>query len=415
MRKSNEKTNVIASRKSNGVTRWLLAFSGGLVFSILPGIGSTALASETAQTPQALPALQAPQAEVSDSTPPKLEPRFSGGVQMGYHMGMNGNGWPNPVTQPLNNATRSGFYLAMARLQADVQIDRGLTATAKFNVVYLDLQELYFEKVWRNYTFTAGKFRGAGLRSSASFDELEALTIEAPFVSRLYSADHRLFNHRDVGVQVAHNPYAGVFSHRLFVHNSSGNSGRGSEPSWYQGAPLQALGFTYAWDWRLPEGNQVGGHLGAMADREWDEFLGPRQFWEVTYWFKTNPMVDASIYHELKTGTWTWNTEMMVRSNRRVRNAADSSASQLWGAFTEVHKKHSPRFTSIYRYEYLDPSNGTNPEDNLHLLTAGLRWKPSHARQPNWAVTGQYVLVREQEFENRVGNDIWYLQNQWTF
>lgn len=383
-----------------------LALAGILVISLLrEGRAAETVAADTVTTDSA----------VTLPPPTKLEPRFSGGVQMGYHMGMNGIGWPDPLKTPLNNSTRSGFYIAMARLQADMILDTGLTVTAKFNAFYLDMQELYFEKVWRNYTFTAGKFRGAGLRSSSTYDELESKTIEAPYFTRIYSAEHRLFNHRDVGVQVEHNPYAGPFTHRLFVHNSSLNPVRGGEPSWFQGAPLQALGFTYAWDWRLPAGNQVGGHLGAMADREWDEFVGPHDFWKATYWFKTNPMVDASFYHELKTGTWTWNSEMMVRANRRIRNASDSSASQAWGIYTEAHKQHSPRFTSVYRYEFFDPSDGTYADDNLHLLTAGLRWKPSHVRLPNWVVTGQYVLVREQEFENRVSNDIWYLQNQWTF
>jgi hypothetical protein len=349
-------------------------------------------------------------------TPEKpITPQIDGGLQMGYSLGQNGQGWPQPLKKPLNNLNRGGFYISQARLNLTLPLDSSFKAVGKFNAIYLDMQELYLEKAWQEWTFTLGKFRGAGLHSGVGQDEFEAATVRQPYYSRYWSGDKRLFNFRDVGIQAERRHFGGQFTHRLFIHNSTGQSYIGEEPSYVQSAPLQALGFDYAWDLHLPDSNTIGGHLGALADREWDEFLGSHDFWEAGYWFKTNPIVDGSFYHDLQGKTWTWKNEMLVRYNRRWRNPWDEKASQAWAVMTQFQKSHTPRFQSVWRYEFFDPTDGLSYKDNLHLVTAGLRFKPSPTRQPGFSVLGEYVLVREEGFKNTVGNDMLYLQTQVVF
>jgi hypothetical protein len=343
-------------------------------------------------------------------------PIFHGGIQMGYNMGMNGLGWPNPIVDPLANSTRSGFYMSQAQVQAELPLDSNMAAHASFNAVTLELLDLYVEWVLSNYTITFGKFQGAGLHSLVAVSELERTAIVAPYYARIWANEHRLFSSgRDLGLQLEARHFNGVFTHRLFAHNSSLNVTKTEEPSFLQGGPLQVLGFTYAWDWKLPDHNTVGGHLGALADYQWSEFTGNRDFWHVDAWFQSNPIVDGSLYHAWSHGGWAWNSEVLWRMNRRERNPADGSASQAWGFMTEIQKQWNEKWNPFFRYEFFDPSDGFTPNDNFHLATVGAQWKPKPKTQPGWIVTPEYVVVREEGIVNRVSNDIWYLQSQWTF
>ncbi len=334
---------------------------------------------------------------------------------MGYDMGMNGRGWPNPFVNALENNTHSGFYLSQARLNVQMPLDSSTRAFASFNASNLDLQDLYVTWRWRNWNVTFGKFRGAGLRSMVLEDEFDRTAITAPYYARTWSAAQRRINGRDLGLQVEASHGDGLFTHRLFVRNATYQFARVEDPSYDQGAPTQVLGFSYAWDFRLPENNQVGGHVEALADQKWDEFVGPRDFWHVDDWFRTNPMIGASLYHAWSQDGWTWNSEAYLRLNRRERNAVDSSASQSWAVMTEIHKRVSAQWTPFFRYEFFDPSDGTYSNDNVHLITVGAQWHPAPQRQPNWTLTPEYVLVREEGLAALLANDAWYLQSQWTF
>jgi|GEM_PF-3080042 len=345
----------------------------------------------------------------------RLVPKLSGGLQMGYALGQNGQGWPKPWVDPLTNLNRGGFYIDQVRLNAELPLDSSFAAFAKFNFIKLDVPEVYVRKEWKRWIFTAGKFRGAGLHSAVSQDEFEIPTVLKPFYSRNWQAQSRRFDSRDLGIQVETSHFGEKFKHRLFAHNANFQTFRGEEPSYYQGEATQVLGFDYAWDLQLPDSNAIGGHVGALADHEWDEFLGPHDFWEATYWFKANPLVSGSFYHELRGDSWQWTSEMLLRANRRLRNDVDSSASQAWGVMTQFSKRHSPRYQSVWRYEFYDPSDGYYPDDNLHLVTAGLNYWPSPFRLPQVKFLAEYVRVMEQDFVNTAGNDILYLQTQMTF
>lgn len=331
-------------------------------------------------------------------------------------MGMNGQGWPNPIKDPLANATHSGFYWNQAQISAEMPLDSSMRARASFNAVNLELMDLYVEWACHNYTWTLGKFRGAGMRSLVKDDELDRVSIVAPYYARIWASEHRLYaNGRDLGLQLEARHFKDAFTHRLFIHNSSLQITRVEEPSYLQGGPTQILGFTYAWDLQLPDHNQIGGHLGAMADYQWGEFTGNKDFWHVDEWFQSNPLVDGSLYHEWSNGGWNWNSEASLRLNRREKNAVDGSSSQSWGVMTQVQKVVSEKWMPFFRYEFFDPSDGTHPLDNIHIGTVGAQWHPKPKSQPGWVVTPEYVIVREEGIINRVSNDVWYLQSQWSF
>lgn len=341
------------------------------------------------------------------------KPQFSGGLQLGYQYGQNGAVWPG-IKNPLSNQGRGGFYISQLRLNAEMPIDSGFKAVGKVNVAYMELQEAYLEKTWGAWTFTAGRFRGAGLHSAMAYDEFEQALVQEPLYTRSWGAEKRLFRFRDLGLQVERRHAGGLFSHRLFLHNANGQAFIGAEPSGFQGPPTQVLGMDYGWDWKLPDNNRIGGHLGAAADREWDEFVGQHEGWKATYWFKTNPVVDGSLYHELAGKSWKWNSEMLLRMNRRVRNA-DSTALQSWGVMTQFEKSHTARYATVWRYEFFDPTDGYVLNDNLHLFTGALRYTPSPTRIPGFYVMAEYVRVLEEKLINNYGNDVFYVKTQVTF
>src|SRR4051794_38338035 len=73
---------------------------------------------------------------------------FSGGTQMGYTDGMNGNGWPALLKDPLHNNNRAGFNIPQARLAGNIAFDSTFSARAVWNAMGMDLQEVYLTKRW---------------------------------------------------------------------------------------------------------------------------------------------------------------------------------------------------------------------------------------------------------------------------
>ena len=209
------------------------------------------------------------------------KPEFEGGVQMGYTYGQNGTGFPSFGKDPLGNPGRGGFYLTQLRLKTTLEFDSTFKAVALGNVFFASVQEVYLEKSLRNYTFTAGLFRGPGVKSVTGLDEFERTTIFSPDYARLWSYFKRIPTGRDFGVQVEADYFGGDLKHRFFFHNGNGQNILNSDPSYNVGPPAQAVGFDYGLDWRVSPFTVWGGHAGVMADHEWSEFIGKEEGWKV--------------------------------------------------------------------------------------------------------------------------------------
>jgi hypothetical protein len=343
------------------------------------------------------------------------KPEFQGGLQMGYTYGQNGVGFPSFGKDPLGNPGRAGFYLAQLRLKATLPFDSTFRAVALGNAYGADLQEIYLEKKVRNYTFTAGKFRGAGVKSLTGEDDFERATIYAPRYARLWSYYKKLQGSRDFGVQAEVDYFGGDLRHRFFMHNANRQNIINEEPSNNAGPAAQAAGFDYALDWRFSPFTAWGGHVGALADHAWSEFLGTEEGWKVGNWFRTNPIVDGSLYHQMDMGRFHMFNEAQMLLNRELHNPVDSGATRTWGVSTMVRFEHTRRLESLFRYEFQDPTDGAIPNDNLHLITAGLIFRPSPAAFPDMKLTTEYVRTLEDGFQNTVQNDVLFSQLQMLF
>lgn len=343
------------------------------------------------------------------------KPEFQSGVQMGYNYGENGVGFPSWGKDPLGNSGRAGFYLTQLRLKASVDFDSTFSAVAVGNVYFADFQEVYLEKRVRNYTFTAGKFRGAGLKSATGMDEFERLTVNAPRSARVWSHHKRLHGFRDFGLQIQADYFGGNLKHRFFVHNANRENVLNDEPSFAAGPSAQAVGFDYALDWRISPYTVWGGHMGALANNQWSEFIGPEEGWKVGNWFRSNPILDASLNHQLDMGRFHMFNETQFMINRTITNPVDGRSTRSWGVTTRVKFDHTRRTDSFFQYELLDPTDGAVHADNLHMFTLGLVFRPSPEAYRDLKLTTEYVRTMESGFENTVRNDLFICQLQMLF
>jgi hypothetical protein len=340
---------------------------------------------------------------------------FSGGAQMGYTDGMNGFPWPALFSDPLTNNNRAGFYITQARLEARVAFDSSFTGIARWNAVLADLQEFYLEKRWGDYIFRAGKFRGAGLKSGTGSDEFSRDFFNAPRYARAWGGYTRLLNFRDFGIEAERDFRGGGIRNRLFIHNANGENVFNDEPSFPAGKATQVLGFDYALDWRISPYTVWGGHIGMEADRSWDEFVGSHEGWQAQYWFKSNPVADGSLNHQMDVGRFHMFNEALLMYLRNLPDPVDSAATKSWGVSTQIRFDHSERWSSLFRYEFFDGSDGFFPDDALHSATLGAVFRPDPAGFPGMKLTAEYVRTYEEALENLVSNDLFVCQFQMSF
>lgn len=338
-----------------------------------------------------------------------------GGVKLGYSVGQAGVGWPQLWKNPFLNENRGGFYVEQARLRARLPIDSSLRLTTQFNFALWELSEIYFEAQWGRTRWKLGKFDGAGLRTGPATDEFSRTAIWEPRYARIWAAYKRLLNWRDYGIQAERDHFSGRFTHRLFLHNANWQNVINEEPNDFQaGIPAtQALGMDYGWEWKTTEQSLLGGHLGALADKEWNEFFGHRQFWRANHWMRSNPIVDASVFHEFESGRAWFQSEIVLMSNRTILNP-DSAAMKTWGASLLGRYRLGLSWTPYMRYELFDFTDGVVPNDILHLFTGGVRWSPSRGKRP-WFWTFQFTHILEEDLVNAYGNDVLYAQLQAEF
>jgi hypothetical protein len=334
---------------------------------------------------------------------------------MGYTDGMNGAPWPNVLKDPLANNNRAGFYISQARLAATMAFDSTFSGTAVWNAVFMDLQDVYLTKKWGDYIVRAGKFRGAGLKSISLVDEFERDLVNAPRYARYWNSYARTLNGRDFGLEVERDARGGGIRNRLFVRNANGENVFNDEPSYPAGKPTQALGFDYALDWRISPFTVWGGHIGMLADREWAQFVGNHEGWKAQYWFKGNAVADGSLNHSLDLGRFHLFNEALLMYLRDLPHPLDSSATQLWGFSSRIRFDHTDRWSSVFRYEFDDPSDGLYPEDGVHSFTLAAVFRPSPAEYPGMRFTAEYVRSYEETLVNTNPNDLFYLQFQMVF
>jgi hypothetical protein len=340
---------------------------------------------------------------------------FVGGTQMGYTYGQNGYSWPSPQKDILGNLNRGGFYLSQLRLQAHIDFDSSFMGVVTGNLIASDVQDAYLQKRWGGYQVRAGKFRGAGLKSATGVDEFERPAVNPPRYARLWGVYTRLINFRDFGIEVERDFRAGDVRNRFFFHNANGENVFNDEPSGPAGKITQVLGLDYALDWRISPYTVWGGHIGALADHSWSEFVGNHEGWQANYWFKSNAVVDGSMNHQMDLGRFHMFNEALVMYHRDILNPLDSTATKTWGVSSLIRFEHSERWGSLFRYEFFDNTDGLNADDAQHLVTLGAVYRPSPAAYPGMKITTEYVRTVEEGVQNTFPNDILYCQFQMSF
>jgi hypothetical protein len=343
------------------------------------------------------------------------KPTFGGGVMMGYTLGQNGAGWPQPWKDPLRNDNRGGFYISQVRANAGLAVDSSFRGRLSMNLANSELLEAFLEKDFGDWRFKAGRFRGAGLRSAVSEDEFSQDLVNRPRYARLWNHYKKLISFRDFGIQAERTWFSGRFENRFFLHNANRENVYNDEPSFPVGQTTQVLGFDYGWDLKVSPYSAIGGHVGALADRQWDEFIGAHEAWEVQYWFKSNPIVDGSINHRMDFPRFHLENECLAMLNRNMRSAVDSSAMLTWGASTLARFDAWHRWSPFLGYEFTDHSDGYFRDDALHMFKFGTVFRPSPERYAGLKVTAQYVRSYEEALRNNVGNDLLYAQLQMVF
>lgn len=334
---------------------------------------------------------------------------------MGYTDGMNGAAWPSFLKDPLHNNNRAGFYLSQARLAANMAFDSTFSGTVVWNAVNMDLQDAYLSKRWGNYLVRAGKLRGAGLKSSTGVDEFARDLVNAPRYARYWAYYARTLNGRDFGIEVERDSRDGGIRNRLFIRNANGENVFNDEPSFTAGKATQVLGFDYALDWRISPFTVWGGHIGMLADRGWDQFTGNHEGWKAQYWFKSNSVADGSLNHSLDVGRFHMFNEALLMYLRDLVRPDNGESTQSWGVSSLVRFDHSERWSSVFRYEFDDPTDGFTAEDGLHSFTLGAVFRPAPAEYPGMKFTTQYARTYEETLLNTIPNDLFYVQFQMVF
>ncbi len=340
---------------------------------------------------------------------------WEAGALMGYSYGQNGSGWPDTWKDPLANQNRGGFFIRDLRVEGRAAFDSTFGGTFSANVLFADMREAYFDKTWKGYTFTFGKFRGAGLHSGEAIDEYESTTVYRPYYAQLWQNTKRLHNFRDYGVQVARTNTGGNLNYRLFFHNANWQNIINTQPNTESGFMTQALGLDFALDWTVSSRNTLGGHLGALANREYQEFFGSHGWWNAPYWLKANPLVDASFYHMFTHGRVQIFSETMALVNRNEPVPPRNIDRITWGLSSRFSYEHHGRFQSFFRYEFTDPTNGADPDDALHLFTLGSRFRPAPVSHAGLSAVLEYAHIREEGLENWEHNDTFILELRHTF
>jgi hypothetical protein len=333
---------------------------------------------------------------------------------MGYTLGQNGFPWPG-AKQPLLNNNRAGFYLNQLRLSSRLDFDSTFHGVAIGNLAALDLQEAYLQKRWGEWTVRAGKFRGAGLKTATGQDEFERSAVNAPRYARYWGNLKRTLGFRDYGVEVERGFLGGDLRNRVFIHNANGENVVNDEPSFASGKATQVLGFDYALDWRVSPYTVWGGHIGALADRSWDEFTGNGEGWEVQHWFGSNAVADMSLNHQMDLGRLHMANEALVMFLRNQPKPRTGDATKCWGLSSQIRFEHSERWASLFQYEFFDPSDGLIASDALHVATLGAIWRPAPAAYAGMKLTMEYVRGFEEGLENTYANDLLLCQFQMAF
>jgi hypothetical protein len=334
---------------------------------------------------------------------------------MGYTDGMNGAPWPALFKDPLRNNNRAGFYISQARLAANLAFDSTFSGTLVWNAMFMDPQDVYLTKKSGDYVIRAGKFRGAGLKSMTGVDEFARDLVNAPRYARLWAGYARTLNGRDFGIEIERDARGGGIRNRLFIRNANGENVFNDEPSFTAGKPTQVLGFDYALDWRISPYTVWGAHIGMLADRQWDQFVGNHDGWEAQYWFKSNSVADGSLNHSLDVGRFHMSNEALLMYLRDYPHPLDSTATQLWGLSSQIRFDHTDRWRSVFRYEFDDPSDGFNGKDALHSFSLAAVFRPSPAEYPGMRFTTEYVRTYEETLLNTYPNDLFYVQFQMVY
>jgi hypothetical protein len=340
---------------------------------------------------------------------------LQGGVQMGYTLGQNGAAWPSPLVDPFKNNNRGGFYITQLRVKGEIPFDSTFSAVFVGNLIAMDPQEAYLEKIWGIYTLKAGKFRGVGLKTGSGTDEFERITVNTNRYARYADFYLQTINFRDFGLQLEREVKGSRIKQSLFIHNANRQNVTNDEPSFAGSPATQVLGFDYALDWTVSPYTLLGAQVGAAANREWDEFLGGHDPWEVGYWFKTNALVDASFYHQMNFSRLHILNEASIIVNRNLPSSVTGKGTQIWGLSSLINMEYSAHWGSFFRYEFFDPSDGFYLNDNLHSVTVGGIFHPSPNLYPNLKLTGEYVRTLEEGVRNLVPNDLLYIQFQMQF
>jgi hypothetical protein len=344
-----------------------------------------------------------------------VEADWEGGLMMGYSLGQNGAPWPNPLLDPLGNNNRGGFHISQARAKASLAFDSSFSLVAVGNLIFADLQEVYLRKEWGRWIFQAGKFRGAGLKSGSGWDELEVPTVQRPRYARHWAHYERTIGYRDFGIQAERFQLGGDLRHRFFIRNANQENVFNDEPSFTAGAVTQVLGADYAMEWRVSPYSVLGGHVGALANREWDEFIGNHDFWEAQYWLKSNALLAASGFHQMDFPRFHLFSEALLMSNRLLLHPEDGRPTVTWGASTLARFSPWVRWSPYLGYEFTDHTDGYYPDDALHVVKAGTWFLPSPARYPAMRLAGEFARAYEDGVVNSVHNDILYVQYRMTF
>ena len=142
---------------------------------------------------------------------------------------------------------------------------------------------------------------------------------------------------------------------------------------------------------------------------------GSHDGWEAGYWFKSNPEVEGSFYHQMDFTKLHILNEALLSYDRTRLSPIEGTATQFWGISSQLQWDHNLKWGSFYRYEFTDPSDGLGPNDNFQALTVGGIFHPDPKQYPGLKVPAEYVRTLEEGIRNTFHNDVFYTQLQMVF